>query len=138
MAGIEPTSLRTEYLENPLCIDATNPRLSWALASSEKGARAQYQTAYRIIAAKSIEDLRAESNLVWDSGKIESEQTTHVRYAGSPLKSDVEAVGAPLLWSDTEAVTAPSTGTYYVRLTEAGNVAGIDSKHYNCGVHVTP
>ena len=34
-AALTPERLRCEYLENPLGIDATIPRLSWIVTSSE-------------------------------------------------------------------------------------------------------
>src|SRR5262245_27394816 len=69
----QPTNLRCEYFVNPLGIDAPRPRLSWQLNDSARGAR---QTAYQVVAEGS-----------WDSGKVESDQSIHVEYAGPALKS---------------------------------------------------
>ncbi|WP_438482603.1 family 78 glycoside hydrolase catalytic domain [Oleiharenicola lentus] len=78
------THLRCEYLVNPLGIDERVPRLSWQLASERRGAR---QTAYRILVASSLENLDAGTGDRWDSGRIESDQTTHVSYGGAALQS---------------------------------------------------
>jgi alpha-L-rhamnosidase len=55
--GISPTELRCEYRTNPLAIDVNNPRLSWALESSQRGQR---QTAYRILVADCEKKLQLE------------------------------------------------------------------------------
>ena len=59
LAGFNPGQLRCEYLENPLGIDATQPRLSWIVESNERG---QKQTAYQIIVAGSAADGRAQGD----------------------------------------------------------------------------
>jgi alpha-L-rhamnosidase len=76
--------LRCEYLVNPLGIDERTPRLSWAIESNRRGAK---QIAYRIRVASSLEKLAAGEGDFWDSGRVESDQTTHINYAGQPLKS---------------------------------------------------
>jgi len=81
-----PDKLRCEYLENPQGIDITLPRLSWKLqVSSEK--RGLKQTAYQILVASSPELLSKNQGDLWDSGKVESNQSTQVAYAGKPLES---------------------------------------------------
>ena len=62
--------LRTEYLNNPIGIDIATPRLFWNC----EGATAQ--TAYQIIA-------ECDGKTVWDSGKVETNQMTHIPYGGN-------------------------------------------------------
>lgn len=97
---MNPTHLRCEYAEHPLGIDVPRPRFSWRLQSDRPGAR---QTAYQILAASSGETL-------WDSGKIESDQSHLVEYAGPPLRSGQRVEwrvrvwdedGQPTDWSET-------------------------------------
>lgn len=76
--------LRCEYLVDPLGIDERSPRLSWAIESDRRGAR---QIAFRLRVASSLEKLSAGESDFWDSGRIESNQTTHVVYRGKPLQS---------------------------------------------------
>lgn len=78
------TALRTEYKENPLGIDARKPRLSWQIHSSERGFT---QSAYQVRVARSERELRAGSNLVWDSGRVNSDSSIHCAYDGPPLAS---------------------------------------------------
>ncbi len=78
------THLRCEYLVNPLGVDVVSPRLSWALESAERGT---IQTAYQILVSSSEEVLAREECDLWDSGKVKSDQSIHVVFAGSPLIS---------------------------------------------------
>jgi alpha-L-rhamnosidase len=78
-AALSITNLRCEYLENPLGIDAAQPRLSWVLESEQ---RAEKQMAYQILVAASSESLAQDRGDVWDSGKVNSDQTAQVEYAG--------------------------------------------------------
>jgi alpha-L-rhamnosidase len=71
--------LRCEYKTNPLGIDVEKPRLSWKITSSE---RAVMQSAYQIRAAAHVDDLKSDRNLLWDTGKVESDQSIHVVYEG--------------------------------------------------------
>ena len=53
-SSVQVVALRTEYQQNPLGIDAPNPRLSWQLAAK---ARAVTQTAYQVRVASSARAL---------------------------------------------------------------------------------
>ena len=94
-AGVSPTQLRCEYLENPIGIDQTFPRLSWRLESDERG---QFQTAYQIRVASSSEALAAGEDDLWDSGKVNSSETMHIVYDGKPLGSRQECYWLVRSW----------------------------------------
>jgi len=81
---MQATQLTTEYLDNPLGLDTARPRLSWRLGSSERGAR---QTAYQVLAASDAARLRAGTGDLWDSGRVGSDQSVLVDYAGAALTS---------------------------------------------------
>ncbi len=99
------TSLRCEYARDPLGLGIREPRLFWQISSSRRGER---QTAYQVIVASDesrLDEARAD---LWNSGRVESDQTTHVVYAGVPLGSRQRAVwrvrawdrgGLPSAWS---------------------------------------
>ena len=74
--------LRVEYKENPF-IDETEPRFSWILEDDTRG---QYQTAFRILVATSPALLEPGKADIWDSGKMNSDQTAQVEYGGTSLK----------------------------------------------------
>jgi alpha-L-rhamnosidase len=96
----DPTTvmtLRTEYMENPMGIDARQPRLSWQILSTRRGVA---QSAYQVRVARTDADLRAGRNLLWDSGKIESSESIHVPYSGSPLKSQERCYWHVRIWNE--------------------------------------
>ena len=76
--------LRCEYQVNPLGLDTPQPRLSWQLHSSE---RAQTQTGYQVLVAGSRENLAANIGDLWDTGRLDSDQSIQVEYQGRPLRS---------------------------------------------------
>ncbi|RYG87821.1 alpha-L-rhamnosidase, partial [bacterium] len=67
---------------DPLGLDVTAPRFSWKMHDDRRGAR---QTAYRVIVSDA--DAAVSTVPVWDSGKVDSDQQTHVVYAGPELAS---------------------------------------------------
>ncbi|MBP1614468.1 MAG: Alpha-L-rhamnosidase N-terminal domain [Bacteroidetes bacterium] len=85
-AKVDITYLRTEQMVNPMGIDAETPRLSWRLVSSERNVM---QRAYHILVASSLEKLNKGEGDLWDSGKVNSDASIWVSYAGTPLKSNV-------------------------------------------------
>src|SRR2546425_13231352 len=77
-------ALRAEYKENPLGIDAREPRLSWQIRANGRGVM---QSAYHIRVAHNERDLHDSRNLVWDSGRISSDESAHCPYKGPALQS---------------------------------------------------
>lgn len=82
--GVLPTYLRSEYLVDPLGIDAARPRLSWIITSPERGQR---QTAWQILVSSTPEALDNNEGDLWDSGKVDGNETAHIAYGGRPLRS---------------------------------------------------
>jgi alpha-L-rhamnosidase len=80
-----PANLRCEYLRDPLGIDVRQPRLAWVLEHSE---RAQKQSAYQVLVATRPELLEQDKGDQWDSGKVESADSTQVVFNGKPLESE--------------------------------------------------
>lgn len=83
-SAMEVTSLRCEYRTNPQGIDEAVPRLSWRIESDQRGVK---QTACQILVATSEALLAQDKGDCWDSGRMETSQSVHVEYAGSPLVS---------------------------------------------------
>ena len=91
-----PTGLTCEHLVNPLTVEAAQPRLSWMIKSDLKGAR---QTAYQILVARELSLLRPGKADVWDSGRIASDQSVLVPYAGPALKSAARYFWTVRVWN---------------------------------------
>jgi alpha-L-rhamnosidase len=105
-----PADLRCEYLENPLGIDSPKPRLSWRLDSSVRGQR---QTAYRVLVASSPEKLKDNLGDLWDTGKVASDQSTHVDYGGKPLESSAQCFWKVIVWDkDGKASTTSKSAMF--------------------------
>ncbi len=97
---IEAMTLRTEYRENPVGIDAPQPRLSWKISAPEN-ARGVRQTAYRILVASDEDRLKRGEGDLWDSGKVESAETVNLPYAGRELVSSSTALWKVQVWDET-------------------------------------
>ena len=107
-AGVNVERLRCEYLNDPLGIDVTEPRLSWIVQSDERG---QKQTAYQVLVASTPELLANDQGDLWDSGRVESDQTIHVEYAGKPLVSrDAVLLESPGVGQGRPAVAVEQAG----------------------------
>ncbi len=105
-AGLEVRSLRCEYTVDPIGIDAARPRLSWVLESAGRG---QKQAAYQILAGRSPEVTEPD---LWDSGKVESDRTAHVIYAGKELASGERAYWKVRVWDRDGAVATSPTAFF--------------------------
>ena len=102
---------RCEYHVNPPDVDALQPRLSWVLSSEKRG---QQQTAYRVLVASAPNTLAKDEGDLWDSGKVVSDETSHVVYAGKPLRSRMRAWWKVRVWDQNGQVskwTAPAQWT---------------------------
>jgi alpha-L-rhamnosidase len=102
--------LRCEYRANPQGIDSTRPRLSWILNSSE---RDQRQTAYQVLVSSSLSKLRAGQGDLWDSGKVASDQSILVSYAGRPLASHEECFWKVRVWDYNDKASAWSEPAHW-------------------------
>lgn len=81
-ASNRPYALVCESLEHPLGMDAATPRLSWKLRDLRPGA---LQTAYRLLVSDDEKLLLKNTGNVWDSGRVASNQSVGVSYAGPRL-----------------------------------------------------
>ena len=98
----ELNSLRCEYHNNPLGIDITEPRLSWISQSEKRGWK---QSAYQILVASSQENLDQDRGDLWDSGKVEAEQSIQIPYAGKALLSHTPCFWKVKAWDQNGAAS---------------------------------
>ncbi|MDP2337360.1 MAG: family 78 glycoside hydrolase catalytic domain [Bacteroidota bacterium] len=102
----EVSDLRCEYLSNPIGLDVPAPRLSWQMKKAVRGAQ---QTAYRIMVATTDDLLLSETPDLWDSGKIDSDQSIQLEYKGKPLKSGMKVSWKVKIWDEEKNESSWST-----------------------------
>ena len=107
---IKVTKLRCEYRADPLGIDIQNPRLSWIL---ESNVRSQRQTSYQVIVASKQQNLHKGYGDLWDSGKVNSNESLHVVYKGKALKSEVRCYWKVRIWDKDGKVSKWSKAAWW-------------------------
>lgn len=103
------SNLQCEMLSNPLGIDKVVPRLSWQIDTSLDEVQ---QIGYRILAASSLEKLNSFKADVWDSGRVDSDASMNIYYAGNTLKSKQEVFWKVKIWTN-KGETMWSTPAYW-------------------------
>ncbi|TWD13028.1 alpha-L-rhamnosidase [Streptomyces sp. T12] len=78
---VKITAPTVEYARHPLGLDEPRPRFSWPMASDEPGLR---QSAYQLRVATGAAALAHPD--VWDSGRVASDESALVPYAGPELR----------------------------------------------------
>jgi alpha-L-rhamnosidase len=93
-SDFEPVKLKCEYLVNPLAVQSQNPRLSWNFVATDPLKNNLSQTAYQVLVGST------ESTLgdLWDSGKVPSDQSIHVKYDGAALDAGQRAYWTVTVW----------------------------------------
>jgi alpha-L-rhamnosidase len=95
--------LLCEYQDNPLGIDVVQPRLSWKLASEQRGVA---QSAYQI-------QVMDTSDVLWETGKVLSHQSIHVPYGGPVLKSGQRCTWRVRVWDGNNQPSAWSEPAWW-------------------------
>lgn len=106
--------LTCEYFSNPLGIDVPQPRLSWQLNTSRRGVR---QAAYQLQVATTASALMAgdslAADLLWDTGKVRSDQSLHLVYAGPALQAGQRYHWRVRIWDENEDRSAWSAPAFW-------------------------
>ncbi len=95
-AAAGPAVLRVDNLKTPLGIDDPTPKFSWQLQDAARGAQ---QTAYEVQVATRAESVREDHGDLWDSGRVESNQSIGIPYAGPALKPSTRYYWRVKVWS---------------------------------------
>ncbi|MCX6134284.1 MAG: family 78 glycoside hydrolase catalytic domain [Ignavibacteriales bacterium] len=96
-AQLKLTSLKCEFLTDPLSVDVANPRLSWTIESRDRGVA---QTAYEVLVSSSKELLDKETGDLWQTGKVASDRSIHVMYSGKALASRTICYWKVRIWDN--------------------------------------
>jgi len=110
LLSFEQVSVRNllcENLTDPVGIDAVKPRFSWQLAANKRNV---LQNAYEI-------KVFAGKEMVWNSGKVNSDRSVQIEYAGKALVSEKKYAWQVRVWDNDEKVSAWSeTNTFQMAL----------------------
>lgn len=109
-APLAPRALTTEYQVDPIGIGETQPRLAWKLAFRERNA---VQSAYQIQAAATPGQLAAQRGLLWDSGRVNSDQSIQLAWGGKPLASAQRVVWRVRAWNGERQASAWSEPAFF-------------------------
>jgi alpha-L-rhamnosidase len=109
-APAAPGELRCEGLVNPLGIDRAQPRFSWMIPLGDRGLA---QTARQILVADSPEALAADRGTLWDSGRVASNESQWVPYAGKPLAKGARCWWKVRVWDQAGAVSPWSEPAFF-------------------------
>lgn len=104
------THLLTEYLSDPLGIDARKPRLRWQTNATVRGWK---QAAYRILVDESPAALGQDIGGAWDSGQTAGDGIAPVVYEGVPLKSATRYYWKVKTWNDKGSEMPWSDAAYW-------------------------
>lgn len=94
------TGMKCEYLVSPIGIDAVQPRLSWQMEDSSRGAA---QTAWRVIVGQDSLAVSKGNGTTWDSKKSKG-TISLVTYKGKGLAPFTKYFWAVQLWDAGGAV----------------------------------
>src|SRR5215471_3573215 len=97
MTALVVDHLRTEYKDNPLGLGTSRPRLSWRIHGEGRGI---VQADYQLRVARSTADLASGRSLVWDSGRVKSNESIQQPYAGRALQSRQRYYWQVRIWDD--------------------------------------
>jgi len=101
-AQINPTQLTCEYLKNPSVVDVNKPRLAW-INIADNGERGQTQTAWQVRVASSKSQFNNPD--LWDSKKVEDNQSIRVEYDGVKLESEQDCWWQVRVWDKNGVVS---------------------------------
>ena len=93
-----PVGLLVNGVSNPLAIDRDATRFTWRSVDAGRG---EMQTAYQILVSSSAERLAAGKADWWDSGKVDSDQSASVEYAGKALPPATRFWWKVRIWDQT-------------------------------------
>ncbi|MEU0752122.1 alpha-L-rhamnosidase [Streptomyces albogriseolus] len=107
-APVEITAPAVEYARHPLGLDEPRPRFSWPMASHEPGMR---QSAYQLRVATTASALARPD--VWDSGRVASDESHLVPYAGPELRPRTRYFWTVRVWDGEGRVSGWSEPAWW-------------------------
>jgi len=116
----QPVFLRCEYLQRPLGIDASHPRLSWRLDDRRAGA---LQTAYSVTVGTDSMALVQGDGGAWSTGRRDAPGQL-ITYDGPALQPFTRYYWRVEIWDKDGARTAGAIASFETGMMDAGNWKG--------------
>jgi len=107
---VKVTRLTSGYRNNPIGIDFASPSLSWNLQSTRHNVM---QTAYQILVSSSAAKLQKNVGDVWDTKKVNSNQSIQVKYQGARLLSAATYYWKVRVWDNSGKVSSWSSPAFW-------------------------
>ncbi len=104
--GISQSAVRNlvvENLTNPIGLDLQDPRFGWQLVSDQRNI---VQSAYEI-------KMSSNGSTVWNTGKVISDQSSFIDYAGPALQSGKRYQWQVRVWDNSGKVSAWSAPAFF-------------------------
>lgn len=111
-ADIFPEQLTCEYLHNPMAVDILSPRLCWINVSPDKK-KGEFQTAWEIRVSGTKEKLLHGEADLWSSGKVLSNESLNIQYAGKPLSSRQDCWWQVRVWDSDGKISGWSEPAFW-------------------------
>jgi alpha-L-rhamnosidase len=105
-----PAGLLVNGVSNPQAVDRESIRFTWMSVDPGRGAS---QAAYQILVASSPERLTAGAGDYWDSGRVDSDQSAAVEYAGKPLPAATQVWWKVRVWDQAGTASRYSAPAYF-------------------------
>jgi alpha-L-rhamnosidase len=100
--------LTCEHKQNPIGIDVIQPRLSWKIKGTGNNI---LQTAYSI--RVSTDKNFSSGKVVWQSGKVESDESQLQKYNGTALKSEMRYYWQVKIWDNKKKESKWSEAAFW-------------------------
>ncbi|HTV43051.1 MAG TPA: family 78 glycoside hydrolase catalytic domain [Candidatus Sulfotelmatobacter sp.] len=111
-----PEGLLVNGVSHPLAIDRDDTRFTWMSKDTERGER---QTAYQILVfsgssdASTLRRFNDSTPPIWDSGKVDSDESASVEYAGPDLPAATRFWWKVRIWDQTGKASPYSAPAYF-------------------------
>ena len=114
--------LTCNYQTNPIAIDSEQPLLSWIVKADGYN---REQTAFQILVASKEENLNEKEADFWNSGKVASSQSAHIKYKGNNLNPTQKYFWKVKIWDENgTASTWSQVNTFETGLMSEANWGG--------------
>ncbi len=105
-----PRGLLVNGVSNPLAIERNPTRFTWRATDAVRGAK---QSAYQVLVGSSARRLAVEKADFWDSGKVDSDKSAAVEYAGKALPWATRFWWKVRIWDQTGRASPYSAPAYF-------------------------